>query len=842
MANSLNVPPTRALRGPLPTSCDSCRLRRVGCKRKPPMDTEATGSEPQACEACVKKGIKCTTTAVKQAQTRGRSGKRIETAKELYGSLVTGTETTASSSNLARLTLVPVPTKTLDLSEAIGGHLLAPSSTSNTLTNAELSGSLGAQLLRLYNEAGAGAHGALYPLPIFAPEVLLERYEAVGRNLSALTSQDELLCRTVFPLASRLLPSSPSRPTSSLAHQLFQDAQGRADDLAIWRKPSRMNAIILLLLHQASGQGEISHTDTRPYMAALVEQVNQLLAIEPTAIKGISSSSTSNLGWCIGAFDALSAVESGREPRLSDREYNRIFDLSRPSLPSRFVLSLGLAADPFSLTTAVLCALALVIALARRVAYALDDLSTGGMRDTPPDAFFPNVWREMDRIYAWSGDTLDFAAEVGGNDRFSQTVLELFCSLSYGSTVFSELSILVHLEKHAVGEHTGLVQPALLQLARSRISIVICRYLRDLRKNSKDYLAIFTACAWSLSRMAMLAQLFTTTSAWNTNLHPGGAQDKLASLQFLSRALESIQRCFDTADFAVAIKSLAAEKIALEMHVCAIPEASQSIPPALARLPRNLSSQQAGAPSLTEFSTWTYTSDEATRTPSDSPPTGSGSSQRQQPDASAAVSQVQTDLPSASHVSLPSPINFTTIGQTFSTSSEPYYVASPSFPMHHVPGSSRPRESPPIPFQESTAPLGTASFDPLVHDLPVASPNTFSATQYTPLDSFPSTHPPTPSAPSFPTPPIFPFPPTFPTPPPGVSLSPMHQPYSTLLPGSMPPFEQLAASFPTDRDFSGQYAEEGLSPSAGEGMDALDWLNNAGSMSWMARPPPPGPV
>ncbi|BGP20202.1 hypothetical protein JCM10213v2_008338 [Rhodosporidiobolus nylandii] len=590
------VPPKPGSRGPLATSCDTCRLRRVKCKRP---------EEGGPCGQCMK-----------QAPTAPVAYTTADTLDR---------PATSSSSSYSGL---PIPASVADLPEvlrapAIPLALVRSTSSpqleasgnsgfaaSDALMRAELSGSLGAQLLRLYNEAGGGADGALYPLPVINSQLLLEQYEKAGRRLGKMDQQDELLCRTVFPLAARLLTSSSARPPSDLSRQLFLDAQTHADALAVWRKPTRTNAISLLLLHQAAGNGEISHPDTRPYMAGLVEQVSQLLSVDPQAIKGAQGSSTSNLGWCIGAFDAFTAVEAGRAPRLSEREYRKAFDLSRPALPSRATLSIALAVDPFSLTSCILGGLALVISIARDVAYNLEDFTTSGVVERGPESFFPDVWQKIDAVQAWAGTTLDFARGLKAEDAFCMMVIELFTSLAYGAAVFIELSILLHLEQQH--EVSNLPPSPLLQQGRLRFPRIVCQYLRDIRASSVDYLSCFTACAWSVSRFAKLAQVFIATSAWSKELH-GGPEDKLASLQFLEKALNRVDRSYHTNDISTALQALSVEKATLGILLDP-PTRAFPLPPALAAL----AAAQGGftAPtSMAQLSSWTYDRDERSRSP-----------------------------------------------------------------------------------------------------------------------------------------------------------------------------------------------------------------------------------
>lgn len=58
--------------------------------------------------------------------------------------------------------------------------------------------------------------------------------------------------------------------------QLLQVAQSSADALAVYRKPTSMHAVALLLLHQAAGRGSITSEDADAYLSNAVAHVHTL--------------------------------------------------------------------------------------------------------------------------------------------------------------------------------------------------------------------------------------------------------------------------------------------------------------------------------------------------------------------------------------------------------------------------------------------------------------------------------------------------------------------------------------------------------------------------------------
>ncbi|GAA5837647.1 hypothetical protein JCM11251_002033 [Rhodosporidiobolus azoricus] len=540
-------------RGPAPQSCESCRYRRVKCVR-------ANG--PSApCEQCLKKGIACT--AVQLASPAPRSGKRIETAKQLYGSLP---HSSSSSTTINDLSLVP-------------------SGLSARLADMEMSETLGLELLTLYGDAGRSCCQPLFPPPVLDYIALRDRYRLSGRRFSDMSAEDQLTGRIVFATAARLW-STESAPTPSenrhlLAKQLLVNAQTRADLAAVWRHPSPDNAVSLLLLYQLINRGEISSEEAKPYLAALVGHLRALNRTNPELLLGASGSNTSALVWCLMAFDAFAAVERAEEPIVSNREYERLLRPLPIDLPSIAAIRFALSSDPWSLTNYLLVPLGASMDVGRRLARCLDELETrdgaGGMT-VAREMDLAAIWRRANEVCTWGKEVLEVGEQMQGLDIFTATVLHMYVSLAYGSAVFLQLALVLYLEKHPQDKGTFLSQ-----LEKDHPQTV-AQYLRSIRVTAtgNNFLTVFTGTAWSVSRLVIFSQSFLKTSAWNPLLHPAGMTDKLSSLYFLHDTLTSVERSYPSEDLAKVIKSVEAEQASIQVILGS--SAAKALPnPALLR-------------------------------------------------------------------------------------------------------------------------------------------------------------------------------------------------------------------------------------------------------------------
>jgi len=96
--------------------------------------------------------------------------------------------------------------------------------------------------------------------------------------------------------------------------QLLQVAQSSADALAVYRKPTSMHAVALLLLHQAAGRGSITSEDADAYLSNAVAHVHTLAKRQPAS--DLDAQNAGPLVWVATVFDACAAVERGSAPYL----------------------------------------------------------------------------------------------------------------------------------------------------------------------------------------------------------------------------------------------------------------------------------------------------------------------------------------------------------------------------------------------------------------------------------------------------------------------------------------------------------------------------------------------
>ncbi|GAA5895202.1 hypothetical protein JCM6882_006614 [Rhodosporidiobolus microsporus] len=551
----------RRARGPPPRSCQPCRLRRIKCVR--------TSGADEPCEQCSKKGIVCV--AVPLPPPSARTGKRIESAKQLYGTL-------NSSSSAA----------------TVGA--LVPSGLSTRLADGEMSESLGLELLTLYGDAGSSCCQPLFPPPVLDYIALRNRFRDAGRRLSDMSLEDQLVGRIVFATASRLRTGNSSSPDPRLSQQLLANAQTRADAAAVWRNPSPSNAVSLLLLYQLVSRGEIGSEEAKPYLSALVGHMRALERTNPEFLRGASLGGTTGLVWCLMAFDAFAAVEQAEEPIVPEKEYDLRLRPLHPGLPSLELIRFALESDPWSLTNYALVPLAAIIEASRRLARCLDEVGAAGGLRAETERELEELWERAWEVGSWGSEIIELSGGMKDLDPFTVTVLGLWVQLSYGAAVFSQLAIVLSLENR---------HPAPTSLLSQQIGTfpsTACRYLRSIRGTAgrNNFLTVFTGCAWSVSRLMTFARIFVTTNAWSTEMHPGGPADKLASLNFLHGTLTNVATSYPSASLSEVIQLIESERPSLQILFAAASSGASSTSASPS------SSNTAPSTSLARISTWTH--------------------------------------------------------------------------------------------------------------------------------------------------------------------------------------------------------------------------------------------
>ncbi|BGP06904.1 hypothetical protein JCM10049v2_002734 [Rhodotorula toruloides] len=523
---------TKGARGPLPSSCDGCRLRRVACRGR---QTDEAGQAVRSCDACLRKGIQCTTTA-RQTNPRVRSGRRIEAAKEIYGSTDIATPSTPPTT---RRSTPP----TCSDAEA---HLL------NDLQVETLR----LDVLDLYDRISGAAKYPLYPWPLFNYYDLRHRFESRS-----------LMLRIVAAAASRFLrPSKGTEATrDTCADQALQLAVRLADSQGLWRTINNSNPVALLLLWQLMANGELGTSAAQPYLVAAANQVKAMRDLDQPELDDDTTT------WAIALTDAVVALETSSAPILSFRFkfFSRIARMTAPLadmlLPSLDQLSRALdSSDPWDLSQCVAPVLAIACFSVRRLAYAFEDLAlgnSGALRICEAE------WLEMDKIYLWVDNAVAFGTEQATVTKpFCRALLELYTGLIAALTVFSEVAILRAAEGAARDQDRAVMPIA--DSARKRANSGVCRYLRGARTcASRNHLALFASTFYSVSRVVLLADIFVATPTWDVNLHPQGAADKLASLFFLRDALRNISLAYPSPAVTSVLEKIELEIVSLQRVV-----------------------------------------------------------------------------------------------------------------------------------------------------------------------------------------------------------------------------------------------------------------------------------
>ncbi|BGO94985.1 hypothetical protein NBRC10512_006829 [Rhodotorula toruloides] len=551
------VPRARGKRGPAASSCDSCRRRRIACRRR-------SGESSGPCESCEKKGLSC-----------------------VFGSYGPGRADIVKAFNPSILT--------------------GPPSVDSRLADAELANSLGLELLALYGDGGSnGRSTALYPLPIFDYASLATRFQMRGGRLSELSRDDQLLCRIIFASAVPHWQSTASATPDTrkaLARQLLSAAQESADTLGIWRKPGSISTKSLLMLQQIVNGGDIASDESLICLSTCVVQIELLVeSAAPMSPSAVLVDGGTAMIWNAGLFDAAASIERKKEPYFSASDYSLMFGYAG-KLPSAELLEAALSADAWSVTVCALFGLRAYLNVARRIATLL--VGTKSMPQALADeADFEARWRDLDALYSWASMAADLALRGDKGDAFARANLEFYCNFAYGPAIAAEFAILQHLEEldqhdsaHACSP-ADQISPSLLSTARARFPVQLCRYLRDVRTtDGSNFFAVLGGTMISLSRILAIIRCFLQTSAWDMSLHASPV-DKLGSLDYLLSALDLIAQSYPGAPGLATVREEAeAERLALVMLTGTSPRRLLSDINLLSR------------PSLGRLNAWTFAHD-----------------------------------------------------------------------------------------------------------------------------------------------------------------------------------------------------------------------------------------
>ncbi|KAL8286899.1 hypothetical protein RQP46_003905 [Phenoliferia psychrophenolica] len=326
-------------------SCAPCRIRRVKCDR--------TGDGTGDCTKCIEKALVCTPMPARAPRHGARTGKRIDLARETFGSKNDSSESITPpgfGSSTSRSSDMPSGDPILaKLSSQFTKH----SAVTSRLVGSELQAAVSASLLDFYLTCQP-------TVPLVECTSFRSTFHSAGRRLEALDPQSQVLYSLIIALGARNsdhpLLVGPNAPTfDSLAEStrsgkdlrdfgrrredacraLEQQAIELADRMGTLRIANRENMASLMLLESMVEQEDVSHSAVRPFVNAYQGHARTLLE-NGDLIAGTL------IGWTAFLRDALKSAASGHSPLFSDDD---VFLLTQ-----EFALKVG---EPTSLDEAL---------------------------------------------------------------------------------------------------------------------------------------------------------------------------------------------------------------------------------------------------------------------------------------------------------------------------------------------------------------------------------------------------------------------------------------------------------------------------------------------------------
>ncbi|GAA5987845.1 hypothetical protein JCM10908_007240 [Rhodotorula pacifica] len=550
----------------LPTSCQTCRLRKIRCQPSP------EGSDSTGCQACVRKGINCV--YVERSRTRNRSGKNVETARARYGSV------------LPNLTLSSASTSSTDSSPEADARPCVASQ--DALVRQHLASSLGAKLFELWlNRDPTRSTMPNVDLPVVDFWDLLSKHSRHGYRLDKLDPVDEVLCRLTYAFAAPIyLPDRLAGNTRrNMVAQLMQDAESRADELVIWRRVDITHVPVLLLLYRAKATETAASPDAVMYLSAAVAQFRQLTRANKLSLHHCDEAFRA-MGWSLIVYDTLGAAESRQRPNLSREELETLLPSGSATLPTAAQLS---KANPHSGQSAMSLVMQSVHVVAR-IAYDTAMYTSG---DTFSVEDCTGLWVRIDEVYRWARSTLFEActsATAGGS------LIRVYTHVLWVAALALEMSIIQHLSEMITQAATSNARICGLQdtehlsnlvtmcgHANQRLSRALCAFLRlpqeQPHETPQHTLSVAPGVVCSVSRVLDLANAFVNAPASDQTLFPLGAWDKLASLRHLEVQLRYLSRGYPSAHMTATLAALDAESAILSAMTVTGQAHDTSVPP-----------------------------------------------------------------------------------------------------------------------------------------------------------------------------------------------------------------------------------------------------------------------
>ncbi|GAA5863254.1 hypothetical protein JCM1840_002524 [Sporobolomyces johnsonii] len=338
-------------------SCAACRMRRVKCEREP-------GTKD--CIKCLAKGLVCTQLPPTVRKKPNRTGKRIESARALFGEAAP-----ASTADIDGEAISKPSKRPRKASPTEGALELQPTSLVGKLVTGELEASLTGSLLELYSTMSANVQ-----IPLFDCTNFRLVFEQSGRRLDQLPPNLEVLGAVVLALAARvsdhplLVGANAPSPSELLVaakegYDLSEWGRRRVDacevlatralklvdERGLWRTASVENLATILALEGAIGKEVRQEAGLnfagRPLGNAYTSHLRTLIAA------GLSKTDRdrlmeSGIGWIAFCRDAVLSAVAGEASTFSDDDVFLLYGGEAPSLEKAMSLP---AVDPAAVST-----------------------------------------------------------------------------------------------------------------------------------------------------------------------------------------------------------------------------------------------------------------------------------------------------------------------------------------------------------------------------------------------------------------------------------------------------------------------------------------------------------
>ncbi|GAA5868912.1 hypothetical protein JCM16303_000305 [Sporobolomyces ruberrimus] len=438
---------------------------------------------------------------------------------------------------------------------------------------------------------------------------LRARFDAIGGQLDRLEEDEQLRCRLIWSSAAKRwseLDGTP-HPSSPSSRHLLKTCREIADSSKIWRSPTRPNLITLLLLFWATANGDLTSNEAQYYSSAACQHIRPIYS--PT--DAFPSPSAPGLEWpalAAASYDALSSLESRKPCFLQvalpghpiactrrllttlsivfNNRSDRDFAILSPDGPPMYLAPPSLLASYLAEGSSKVvehCAQTTLYWLytARLLASHQARLS----RDVTMQQDFDlldAVWNRSDTLERWLEDAFALIRATG-LDVIDLAMLQVLLGTSWLPALHFEFAAASYLRErvdemgrthlgvgptgHSSGSHESAAK-SLHSVAVARSERALCIFLRHTRNREGIYLlAAGTGYVCSVERLNDLAAALYHAKVDNSDLFPFGAADKLASLTFFLKSLQTVQHIYDSTLLADSILSLGALRTRLEFEI-----------------------------------------------------------------------------------------------------------------------------------------------------------------------------------------------------------------------------------------------------------------------------------